>query len=81
MARGIHDNRYRWMVDQLIQARKEQGLSQDAVASRLGKPQQYVSRYEVGERRLDMVEFLDAAKALGVNGLDVAAKGMTITQD
>ena len=81
MARGIHDNRYRWMVDQLIQARKEQGLSQDAVASRLGKPQQYVSRYEVGERRLDMVEFLDAAKALGVDGLDVAAKGMTIPRD
>ena len=69
------------MVDQLIQARKEQGLSQDAVASRLGKPQQYVSRYEVGERRLDMVEFLDAAKALGVDGLDVAAKGMTIPRD
>lgn len=81
MARGIHDNRYRWMVDQLVQARKEQGLSQDAVASRLGKPQQYVSRYEVGERRLDMVEFLDAAKALGVDGLDVAAKGMTIPRD
>lgn len=76
MARGIHDNRYRWMVDQLVRERKDQGLSQEAVAARLGKPQQYVSRYEVGERRLDMVEFLDAAKALNVDGLKIAAEGM-----
>lgn len=76
MARGIHDSRYRWMIARLIQARKEQGLSQEDVASRLGKPQQYVSRYEVGERRLDIVEFLDVASALGVDGLNIAADGM-----
>lgn len=76
MARGIHDSRYRWMIDRLVQARKDQGLTQEAVAGRLGKPQQYVSRYEVGERRLDMVEFLDAAAALEVDGLAVAAEGM-----
>ncbi|MBB5708420.1 helix-turn-helix domain-containing protein [Sphingopyxis panaciterrulae] len=64
------------MVDQLVRERKDQGLSQEAVAARLGKPQQYVSRYEVGERRLDMVEFLDAAKALNVDGLKIAAEGM-----
>ncbi|MCW0197653.1 MAG: helix-turn-helix transcriptional regulator [Sphingopyxis sp.] len=81
MARGIHDNRYRWMVDQLVRARKDQGLSQEAVASRLGKPQQYVSRYEVGERRLDMVEFLDAAQVLSVDGLQIAAEGMAVRRD
>lgn len=81
MARGIHDNRYRWMVDQLVRARKDQGLSQEAVASRLGKPQQYVSRYEVGERRLDMVEFLDAAQTLNVDGLQIAAEGMAVRRD
>jgi len=69
------------MIEQLVRARKDQRLSQEAVASRLGKPQQYVSRYEVGERRLDMVEFLDAAKALDVDGLDVAAKGMAAPRD
>lgn len=69
------------MVDQLVRARKDQGLSQEAVASRLGKPQQYVSRYEVGERRLDMVEFLDAAQALNVDGLLIAAEGMAVRRD
>lgn len=76
MARGIHDSRYRWMIAKLVQSRKEQGFSQEDVASRLGKPQQYVSRYEVGERRLDIVEFLDVALVLGIDGLEIAADGM-----
>lgn len=76
MARGIHDNRYRWMIDKLVQARKNQKLTQDELAGRLGKPQQYVSRYEVGERRLDMVEFLDASDALAIDGLKIAAEGI-----
>lgn len=77
MAKGIHDSRYRWMIAQLVQARKDQGLSQEEVARRLGKPQQYVSRYEVGERRLDIVEFLDASIALGTDGVQIAVDGMT----
>lgn len=80
MAKGIHDSRYRWMVAELVQARKEQGLSQGEVARELGKPQQYVSRYELGERRLDIVEFLEAAHVLGIDGLKIAAEGMATSQ-
>lgn len=64
------------MIEQLVEARRSQGLSQDVVAQKLGKPQQYVSRYEVGERRLDVVEYLDAASALGIDGLAIASMGM-----
>ena len=77
MARGIHDNRYRWVIGRLIEARKKLGLSQQAVAQRLGKPQQYVSRYETGERRLDIFEYLDVAKVLSVDGLALAGEGST----
>ena len=76
MAKGIHDSRYRWVVEQLVTARKEKGLSQAAVAKLLAKPQQYVSRYETGERRLDIFEFLDAASALGVDGLKLVERGV-----
>lgn len=69
MAKGIHDSRYRWVVERLVQERKKKGLSQAAVAALLGKPQQYVSRYETGERRLDIFEYLDAATALGIDGI------------
>jgi len=41
------------------------GLSQIDVAATLGKPQSYVSKIESGERRLDVVEFVEFARALG----------------
>ena len=46
-------------------ARRDAGITQAALAKRLGTRQQFVSKYESGERRLDVIEFLDAADALG----------------
>jgi transcriptional regulator with XRE-family HTH domain len=65
--KGFHDPRYRALIEQLVAERKQQGLSQQALAERLGRHQQFVSRYEIGERRLDVVEFIDVAKALGLD--------------
>lgn len=62
-----HDPRYRELIDKLVAARKEQGLSQEALAKALDRHQQFVSRYETGERRLDAVEFVDIARQLGVS--------------
>lgn len=42
-------------------------MTQVELATRLGKPQQFVSRYELGIRRLDLVEFYAIANALGVD--------------
>jgi transcriptional regulator with XRE-family HTH domain len=50
----------------LITARKEAGLTQAVVAEKLARPQSYVSKYERGERRLDVIEFFDVAQALGI---------------
>lgn len=71
MARGIHDSRYRWVIEQLIETRKRLALTQQAVAEKLGKPQQYVSRYETGERRLDIFEFIDVANALDMDAVSL----------
>ncbi|PZU63218.1 helix-turn-helix transcriptional regulator [Sphingobium sp.] len=65
--KGFHDERYRILVGKLVDARKAAGLSQDALANKLGRHQQFVSRYEIGERRLDIVEFIDISRALGVD--------------
>jgi transcriptional regulator with XRE-family HTH domain len=58
------------LIAQLSAARKAKGLSQQALANLLSRHQQFVSRYEIGERRLDVVEFVDVARTLG---LDAAA--------
>jgi transcriptional regulator with XRE-family HTH domain len=49
----------------LREIRERQGLSQKTVAVRLGLPQSYISKYELGERRLDFVETMVVCEALG----------------
>lgn len=57
--------RYQTLKALLIQARRDAGLTQVALAAKLSRPQSFVSKYERGERRLDIVEFLEVADALG----------------
>ena len=51
----------------LVKARKAAGLTQQELAKRLGKPQSFVAKYEGGERRLDVVEFVSVARAIGAD--------------
>jgi transcriptional regulator with XRE-family HTH domain len=51
----------------LADARRNAGLTQAALAKKLGRPQSFVSKFERGERRLDVIEFLDVARALSVD--------------
>ena len=56
MSKSIFTKDYKEITNRLKQARIDAGLSQQAVANELGKPQSYVSKIESGERRLDVVE-------------------------
>jgi len=62
---------YIYFRDLLTRARKDQGKVQEEVASYLGKPQSFVSKYESGERRLDVIEFLEIAHALGLDPIEI----------
>lgn len=64
MVDSIHSERYHLFRELLINARKKQELSQAALAEKLGRLQTFVSKYERGERRLDVIEFLEVAAAL-----------------
>lgn len=64
MPTSRHTARYRKLQSLLKAARKAQGLTQAQVAAKLDRPQSYVAKYENGERRLDVIEFLDAAAVL-----------------
>jgi len=57
----------------LIRARNAAGLTQARLAERLRRPQSFVSKYERGERRLDIVEFIEVASALGIDPASVVA--------
>ena len=50
----------------LRQKRTEMGLTQEALAAILDKPQSFVSKYESGERLLSFVETVTVCRALGI---------------
>jgi transcriptional regulator with XRE-family HTH domain len=61
---SVFTHQYKIILKYLISARKSAGVTQQELAKKLGKPQSFVSKYERGERRLDVVEFLMIARTL-----------------
>lgn len=65
MDKSIYSAEYRRLCALLRELRIEAGLTQIEVAERLDEPQSFVSKYESGERRLDVIELGQVAEALG----------------
>jgi len=63
MTKTIFSNDHKYMVERLKKARQEAGLDQANVAKLLGKTQSYVSKIEAGQRRLDVIQLKEFAKA------------------
>lgn len=70
-AKTLRSPEHRAFCALLVAARDRAGLTQADVADRVGKPQSFVAKYEGGERRLDVVEFLAVTRAIGVDPLRV----------
>lgn len=67
MTKSIVSKRYGVLCDLLIEARRNSGITQMELAAKLGRPQSFVSKFEHGERRLDVIEFVEVAQALGAD--------------
>jgi transcriptional regulator with XRE-family HTH domain len=75
MPKTVHSGGHEALCQALIDARKAAGMTQAELASRLRCHQSFVARIESGERRVDVVELVVLARALGVKAaalLDVA---------
>jgi transcriptional regulator with XRE-family HTH domain len=70
MKKSIHSVEQERLQALLRQIRKEAGLRQSELAGRLGKPQSFVSKYESGERRLDLIELNGICEGVGVSLVD-----------
>ena len=62
--KSLRSAEHRALCVLLVGARRKAGLNQTDVAQQLGKPQSYVAKYEGGERRLDVIEFLAVCQVL-----------------
>lgn len=67
MGKSIHSPQHQKLRELLIAARKKAGLTQAEVALQLDRPQSFVAKYEGGERRLDVIEFIQLARMLGAD--------------
>lgn len=67
MRKSVHSARYRRLLQLIVAARLEAGLTQADVAAKLRRPQSYVAKTEGGERRLDLLEFVDLMIAIGAD--------------
>lgn len=68
MARAwVSSPAYEVAIDLLIAKRHAAGLTQRDLAGRLGKPPSFVGKLESRERRLDLIEFIAIARALGLS--------------
>lgn len=64
----------RRLTSVLRQVRLDAELTQAALAERLAQSQSYVSKYESGEQRLDLVEIESICKAVGISLRDFVDK-------
>jgi len=75
--KSVHSPDQAAFCELMVRARKAAGLTQEALAGRLKKPQSFVAKYEGGERRLDVLEFIAIARALDADPVKLMARFVT----
>jgi transcriptional regulator with XRE-family HTH domain len=67
IGKSVHSPGQAALCELLIEARNRAGLTQQQLAKRLGKHQSFIAKYEGGERRIDVLEFLIITRAIGTD--------------
>src|ERR1700712_4482516 len=75
LAKTLGSRRHTALIALLTERREALGMTQTQLADKLGEYQSFVARLESGQRRVDVVEFLELAEALGLDAGKVLAAG------
>ena len=63
----LRSARHRALITEIVEARKAAGLTQRQLAAKLRRSNSFVWKIEAGERRVDVLEFVELARCLGVS--------------
>jgi len=74
MAKHQWSARQEALRSHLRKMRVDRTLTQQELAMLLNRPQSYVSKYELGERRLDILELQDICHACGISLQEFVAR-------
>ena len=69
----IHNKRHKRLVEVIISKRKEAGIRQVQLAKKLKRSQTWIVRLESGDRRIDVIELIDLADAIGFDAPAIIA--------
>lgn len=70
MEKHLYSPKQKALLKLLRQVRTDGALRQEDVADKLSKPQSFVSKYESGERRLDILELIEVCGALNIRPIE-----------
>ena len=65
LGKTLGSARHKVLVDLIVAKREAAGLTQSQLAEKIGEYQSFVARLESGQRRIDVIEFLELASILG----------------
>ena len=72
--KSLRSENHTKLIRALVRARRTAGLTQQQLADRLGRPQSFVAKYETGERRLDVIEFVEIARQLDADPAEMISE-------
>lgn len=67
MPKTVFTGAHQHIVDVLVEARRQSGLTQAQLAAKVGKDQTFISLIERSQRRVDVLEFFALARAMGMD--------------
>ena len=65
--KSTYTEAYQLLLSSIEKARKESKMTQAEVANKLGQYQSYIAKIENGERRIDLIEFLEIARLISLD--------------
>ena len=74
LGKSVHSAGQTAFCNLMIEARKRAGLTQQDLATRLARTQSFVAKYEGGERRIDVVEFVAICRAMSAEPVGILKK-------
>jgi len=65
--KNLRSARHRALIAAIVKARGAAGLTQRQMAAKLKRSDSFVWKIEAGERRVDVLEFIEVARCLGID--------------
>lgn len=74
LRKTLRSRGHQTLIHILVAAREKAGLTQRDLAARIKRPHSFVGRMEAGERRVDVIEFIEIARVLGAEPKELFGK-------